>query len=194
MMSSPAGANQPVLPGAVRGSGRTPQHYRHHGRGLYPQSGLDADTLLRNADIALYRAKEQGYNTYQFYMEGMQDREVMRLELDKDLSQALANDEFILYYQPQLDLDTNEVTSVEALFAGSTRAGACWHPVSSFPWRRKAAVLPGSAAGWCWPPAASGALEGTPCETSGLPSTCPAGSWTMSPSWPISGTPCWPSR
>jgi diguanylate cyclase (GGDEF)-like protein len=85
------------------------------GVALYPQSGLDADTLLRNADIALYRAKEQGRNTYQFYIEGMQDREVMRLELDKDLSQALANDEFILYYQPQLDLDTNEVTSVEAL-------------------------------------------------------------------------------
>src|SRR5690554_1329807 len=85
------------------------------GVAVYPHSGLDADTLLRNADIALYRAKDQGRNTYQFYMEGMQDREVMRLELDKDLSQALANDEFVLYYQPQLDLDSNEVTSVEAL-------------------------------------------------------------------------------
>src|SRR5690554_336898 len=85
------------------------------GIALYPQSGPDADTLLRNADIALYRAKELGRNTYQFYMEGMQDREVMRLELDKDLSHALANDEFVLYYQPQLDLDTNQVTTVEAL-------------------------------------------------------------------------------
>ncbi|SNC62294.1 diguanylate cyclase (GGDEF) domain-containing protein [Marinobacter sp. es.048] len=85
------------------------------GVAVYPQSGLDSDTLLRNADIALYRAKEQGRNTYQFYTEGMQEREVMRLELDKDLSQALANNEFVLFYQPQLNLDTGEMQSVEAL-------------------------------------------------------------------------------
>lgn len=85
------------------------------GVAVYPQSGLDADTLLRNADIALYRAKEQGRNTYQFYTEGMQEREVMRLELEKDLSQALAGDEFVLHYQPQLNLFSGEVTSVEAL-------------------------------------------------------------------------------
>ncbi|MEC7377798.1 MAG: diguanylate cyclase, partial [Pseudomonadota bacterium] len=85
------------------------------GVAVYPQSGLDSDTLLRNADIALYRAKEQGRNTYQFYTEGMQEREVMRLELDKDLSQALTNDEFVLFYQPQLNLDTGEIQSVEAL-------------------------------------------------------------------------------
>ncbi|MBE0485707.1 EAL domain-containing protein [Marinobacter sp.] len=85
------------------------------GVAVYPQSGLDADTLMRNADIALYRAKGQARNTYQFYTEGMQDREVMRLELDKDLSQALANNEFVLFYQPQLDLATGEIKSVEAL-------------------------------------------------------------------------------
>ncbi len=85
------------------------------GVAVYPQSGLDADTLLRNADVALYRAKEQGRNTYQFYTEGMQEREVMRLELDKDLSHALANDEFVLYFQPQLDLNDSSINSVEAL-------------------------------------------------------------------------------
>jgi diguanylate cyclase (GGDEF)-like protein len=85
------------------------------GVAVYPQSGLDADTLLRNADIALYRAKDQGRNTYQFYTEGMQDREVTRLELDKDISQALANDEFALYFQPQLDLRDSSIKSVEAL-------------------------------------------------------------------------------
>lgn len=85
------------------------------GVAVYPHSGLDADTLLRNADIALYRAKAQGRNTYQFYTEGMQEREVMRLELDKDLSKALANNEFVLHYQPQLDLDKSEIRSVEAL-------------------------------------------------------------------------------
>ncbi|KXS53271.1 MAG: diguanylate cyclase/phosphodiesterase [Marinobacter sp. T13-3] len=85
------------------------------GVAVYPQSGLDADTLLRNADIALYRAKEHGRNTYQFYTEGMQEKEVMRLELDKDLDHALENDEFVLYYQPQLDLSNGEIHSVEAL-------------------------------------------------------------------------------
>lgn len=85
------------------------------GVAVYPQSGLDADTLLRNADIALYRAKEQGRNTYQFYTEGMQEREVMRLELEKDLSHALANNEFVLYYQPQLNLTSGEINNVEAL-------------------------------------------------------------------------------
>ncbi|MEH6562674.1 MAG: GGDEF domain-containing phosphodiesterase, partial [Marinobacter sp.] len=85
------------------------------GVAVYPQSGQDADTLLRNSDIALYRAKEQGRNTYQFYTEGMQEREVLRLELEKDLSQALANNEFVLHYQPQLNLDNGEITSVEAL-------------------------------------------------------------------------------
>lgn len=85
------------------------------GIAIYPQSGLDTDTLLRNADIALYRAKEQGRNTYQFYTEGMQEREVMRLELDKDLSNALANDEFVLHFQPQVNLATAEILSAEAL-------------------------------------------------------------------------------
>jgi len=85
------------------------------GVAVYPQSGLDADILLRNADIALYRAKDQGRNTYQFYTEGMQNREVIRLELDKDISHALANDEFVLYYQPQLDLRDSSIKSVEAL-------------------------------------------------------------------------------
>lgn len=96
-------------------------HGEHHsitatmGVAIYPQSGVDADVLLRNADIALYRAKESGRNTYQFYTEGMQDREVLRLELDKDLSKALADNEFVLHYQPQLELARGRMESVEAL-------------------------------------------------------------------------------
>lgn len=85
------------------------------GVAVFPGSGTDADTLLRNADVALYRAKEQGRNTYQFYTEGMQDREIRRLELDKDIAKALANDEFVLFFQPQLDLNDGSIHSVEAL-------------------------------------------------------------------------------
>lgn len=85
------------------------------GVAIYPQSGLDADILLRNADVALYRAKEAGRNNYQFYTEGMQDREVRRLELDKDLNRALSEDQLVLHFQPQLDLATQQIGSVEAL-------------------------------------------------------------------------------
>ncbi|SDW85058.1 bifunctional diguanylate cyclase/phosphodiesterase [Marinobacter mobilis] len=85
------------------------------GIAIYPQSGVDADVLLRSADIALHRAKENGRNSYQFYTEGMQDREVRRLELDKDLATALEQDQFVLHLQPQLDLNTMEVNSAEAL-------------------------------------------------------------------------------
>ncbi|PFG10863.1 MULTISPECIES: EAL domain-containing protein [unclassified Marinobacter] len=85
------------------------------GVAVYPQSGPDAETLLRNTDIALYRAKQQARNSYQFYTEGMQEREVLRLELEKDLSLALSNNEFVLYYQPQLNLHSNRIDNVEAL-------------------------------------------------------------------------------
>ncbi|MCG8519315.1 MAG: EAL domain-containing protein [Pseudomonadales bacterium] len=96
------------------------QGQTHHitatmGIALYPQSGLDGDVLLRNADIALHRAKENGRNGYQFYTEGMLDRELRRLELDKDLNKALAQDEFELHLQPQLDLTSGRVNSAEAL-------------------------------------------------------------------------------
>ncbi|WP_228160729.1 putative bifunctional diguanylate cyclase/phosphodiesterase [Marinobacter bohaiensis] len=85
------------------------------GVAIYPQSGLDADLLLRNADVALYQAKASGRNHYQFYTEGMHAKEVQRLELDKDLNRALSENQFVLHFQPQLDLSTQQVGSVEAL-------------------------------------------------------------------------------
>jgi len=103
------------------------------GVAVYPQSGLDADILLRNADIALYRAKEQGRNTYQFYTEGMQEREVMRLELEKDLSQALADNEFVLHYQPQVNLSSGKVNSVEALIRWQHPRRGLLSPVEFIP-------------------------------------------------------------
>ncbi|PCM44433.1 diguanylate cyclase [Marinobacter sp. ANT_B65] len=103
------------------------------GVAVFPQSGLDSDILLRNADIALYRAKEQGRNTYQFYTEGMQEREVMRLELEKDLSQALAHNEFVLHYQPQVNLTSGKVNSVEALIRWQHPRRGLLSPVEFIP-------------------------------------------------------------
>jgi diguanylate cyclase (GGDEF)-like protein/PAS domain S-box-containing protein len=82
---------------------------------LYPGDAVDPDTLLRHADQAMYHAKEAGRNRYQFY-DPAQGRAVQALEqLQQQLRQALARGELLLYYQPQVDLISREVTGVEAL-------------------------------------------------------------------------------
>ncbi len=71
---------------------------------LYPYDGDDADTLLRNADTALYRAKEQGRNNYQLYTPAMNARAFERLALENSLRKAIERREFLLHYQPQVHM------------------------------------------------------------------------------------------
>lgn len=85
------------------------------GIALYPADGEDSDSLIRNADIAMYHAKIQGKNQVVYSTKEIQENNLMKQELSNDLRQALARDEFVLYYQPQLDLSSNEITGVEAL-------------------------------------------------------------------------------
>ncbi|MBZ8133192.1 bifunctional diguanylate cyclase/phosphodiesterase [Afifella sp. IM 167] len=80
-----------------------------------PCDGDEPDTLLKNADTALYRAKADGRGAYRFFEPGMDARLQARRALELDLRTALAKDEFELYYQPQLDVDTQRVTGFEAL-------------------------------------------------------------------------------
>ncbi len=82
---------------------------------LYPFDQDDANTLLKNADAAMYRAKEQGRNNYQFYTSEMNVRALERLSFETNLRQALERDEFILHYQPKVDLVTGNVIGMEAL-------------------------------------------------------------------------------
>jgi diguanylate cyclase (GGDEF)-like protein len=82
---------------------------------LYPYDGEDADALLKNADTALYRAKEQGRNNYQLYTPAMNARAFERLALENSLRKALERKEFLLHYQPQLDMQTGEMVGTEAL-------------------------------------------------------------------------------
>ncbi len=85
------------------------------GVSLYPQDGLDADTLLRNADAAMYRAKELGRGRYQFFTAEVHERIRRRMELETSLRLALARGEFELHYQPQVALDDGRIMGVEAL-------------------------------------------------------------------------------
>ena len=85
------------------------------GVSIFPNDGEDPDTLLRNADVAMYRAKDLGKNNYQFYSDDLSARNFERLTLENNLRHALERNEFILYYQPQIDARTNKITGVEAL-------------------------------------------------------------------------------
>ncbi|NOZ10869.1 MAG: EAL domain-containing protein [Gammaproteobacteria bacterium] len=85
------------------------------GISLFPDDGEDADTLLKNADIAMYRAKDMGKNNYQFYSRDMSARAFQRLTLENELRLALKNDEFVLHYQPQVNTRNHEIMGVEAL-------------------------------------------------------------------------------
>ncbi|MEQ1626883.1 MAG: bifunctional diguanylate cyclase/phosphodiesterase, partial [Nitrospira sp.] len=85
------------------------------GIALLGQDGDDVDTLLRNADAAVHAAQEKGRNTYQFYSQSMNVALAERLSLESDLRQALERSEFVLYYQPQVDIRRWEIVGVEAL-------------------------------------------------------------------------------
>ena len=85
------------------------------GLATYPKDGADASTLLMNADAAMYRAKELGRNNYQFCTAWLSTKNQEKLALQEGLRNALARGEFVLFYQPQVDLKTRRIFAVEAL-------------------------------------------------------------------------------
>jgi diguanylate cyclase (GGDEF)-like protein/PAS domain S-box-containing protein len=85
------------------------------GVSVFPDDGKEADELLKNADIAMYKAKEAGKNNCQFYAKGMNATAVNYLLLENDLRRAIDLGQLILHYQPQIDLKTNEIVGAEAL-------------------------------------------------------------------------------
>ncbi|MGM7702494.1 bifunctional diguanylate cyclase/phosphodiesterase [Pseudalkalibacillus sp. Hm43] len=85
------------------------------GVALYPDDGEDVESLLAHSDMAMYRAKEKGRNSYEFYRPSMNINNYERLVLENDLHKAIENEELLLHYQPRIDVATNEIIGVEAL-------------------------------------------------------------------------------
>jgi diguanylate cyclase (GGDEF)-like protein/PAS domain S-box-containing protein len=85
------------------------------GISIYPNDGTDVETLLRNSDTALHRAKEQGLDSFRLFAASMNAEAVQRLRLESELRRALARDELFVHYQPVVDLATGEIQSMEAL-------------------------------------------------------------------------------
>ena len=85
------------------------------GMSVYPDDGLDAETLIKNADTAMYQAKENGRQSYQFFKPSMNIRAVERQSIEESLRRAMERQEFTLNYQPTIDLRTGEITGAEAL-------------------------------------------------------------------------------
>jgi diguanylate cyclase (GGDEF)-like protein/PAS domain S-box-containing protein len=91
------------------------------GISLYPSDGEDTETLLRNADAAMYRAKYEGRNAFRFYSVDMTERALARVAMESALRVALNEGQFILHFQPQVDFQTGRTVGAEALIRW-------WHP------------------------------------------------------------------
>ncbi len=100
------------------------------GISLYPDDAADADQLLQNADAAMYQAKKQGRNSFQFFSANLAEVAAERLNLERELRRAIEREEFELYFQPQVLLQTGEIIGAEALLRWN-------HP-------RRGMLLPGS--------------------------------------------------
>lgn len=90
------------------------------GISVYPDDGTAPDVLIRNADAAMYRAKEKGRNAYEFYTPGLTDLAMQRVSLESKINRAIIDQEFQLYYQPLYDTKSGELVGAEALIR--------WHP------------------------------------------------------------------
>ncbi len=85
------------------------------GAAIYPEDGETAEELLKNADAAMYHAKDDGRNTYQFYTQNMTEKAFERIAMEASFRNALTKEEFVVYYQPQVDAETEQMVGMEAL-------------------------------------------------------------------------------
>jgi diguanylate cyclase (GGDEF)-like protein/PAS domain S-box-containing protein len=103
------------------------------GLSVFPDDGLDAETLIKNADTAMYQAKENGRHSYQFFKPVMNVRAVERHYMEENLRHALKRDEFALHYQPKVNLLTGAITGAEALIRWTHSDRGIISPVDFIP-------------------------------------------------------------
>ena len=103
------------------------------GIALYPADARDSEALLKCADAAMYDAKKQGKNCYQFYTKSMQDEILDKIHLYNDIQKAGERDEFLLHYQPQMDLVSGKLTGLEALIRWNSAQRGLVQPMGFIP-------------------------------------------------------------
>lgn len=110
------------------------------GISIYPEDGNSAEDLIRHADIAMYSAKAAGSNQWAFFKQQMTERAAVRLRTEASLHDALKNNEFLLYFQPKLDLQTGKITGCEALIRWQ-KDGRLISPVSFIPVAEETGII-----------------------------------------------------
>ncbi|MEL4280367.1 putative bifunctional diguanylate cyclase/phosphodiesterase [Shewanella mangrovisoli] len=110
------------------------------GISIYPEDGNSAEDLIRHADIAMYSAKAAGSNQWAFFKQQMTERAAVRLRTEASLHDALKNNEFLLYFQPKLDLQTGKITACEALIRWQ-KDGRLISPLSFIPVAEETGII-----------------------------------------------------
>ncbi len=103
------------------------------GISIFPKDGDDVQTLIKNADVAMYRAKEMGRDNFQFYSEELNARSMTRMTMERHLRRALENNEFTLHYQPKVSLRSGLITGLEALLRWQSPELGMVSPLSFIP-------------------------------------------------------------
>jgi diguanylate cyclase (GGDEF)-like protein/PAS domain S-box-containing protein len=99
----------------------------------YPDDGSDPETLIKNADIAMYDAKESGKNRFKFFTSALNDEVVKKHNLDQRIRKAIDNDEFVAYFQPRVSLETGRPVAMETLARWVTEDGSIVSPADFIP-------------------------------------------------------------
>ena len=111
------------------------------GISLFPNDGLNVETLLKNADAAMYKAKDNGRNTYEFYTEEMTKKAVNRVVMETNLRQAIDNKEFYLNYQPQYDAGNDTLIGMEALIRWQSKELGLLPPDKFIPFAEETGLI-----------------------------------------------------